>query len=140
MWSSALMEPCLNQAVSCYSDNGSLASTSVSASTKCTLPGLPPLGGTMAQSTLTSGTYSEAVTFVPSPQTCMTWVSRPPLPGGRYPAVYLCLEAHSPRIEAPVRSEHPITLQNELRPPINNQCRSGQYSPPGHPGLVGEPS
>ena len=92
-------------------------STSMSASTKCTPPGLPPLGGTMAQSTLTSGTYSEAVTFVPSPQTCMRWVSCPPLPGGGYPAVDLCLGAHSFRMEAPVRSEHPITLWNELRTP-----------------------
>ena len=38
-------------------------STSLSTTTKCTPPDLPPLGGTMAQSTLASGTYSEAVTF-----------------------------------------------------------------------------
>ena len=92
-------------------------STSMSTSTKHTPPGLPPLGGTMAQSTLASGTNFEAVTFAPPPQTRMRGISHPPLPGGRYPAVDLHPGAPSYRMEAPVRSEHPITLWNELRTP-----------------------
>ena len=94
------------------------SSTSVSASTKHPPPGLPPLGGTVA-----SSTYSEALTFALPPQTRMRGVSHPPLPGGGYPAVDLCPGAPSPRMEAPIRSEHPITLQDEPRTPYQQQVQ-----------------
>ena len=94
------------------------SSTSMSASTKCPPPGLPPLGGT-----ITSSTYSEALTFALPPQMQMRGVNHPPLPGGRYPAVNLCSGAPSPRMEATIRSEHQITLQDELRTPYQQQMQ-----------------
>ena len=94
------------------------SSTSVSASTKCPPPGLPPHGGTT-----TTSTYLEVLTFTPPPQTQMRGVSCPPLPGGRYPAVDLHSGAPNPRMEAPIRQEHPITWQNEPRTPYQQQVK-----------------
>ena len=73
MWSSTLMEPHLNQAVSSYSDYGSLAFFHLCEHVnKAPTTSLPPLGGTAACST-----YSEALTFALPPQTQMRGVSRP---------------------------------------------------------------
>ena len=52
------------------------ATTSVSTSIACPLPGLPPQGAAAP-----TGTYSEALTFKKAPQTHMRGVSHPPLPG-----------------------------------------------------------
>ena len=84
----------------------------------CSPPGLPPLGGTV-----TSSTYSEVLTFALPPQTQMRGVSHPPLPGGRYPAADLCHGAPSLRMEAPIRSEHSITLWDEPRTPYQQQVQ-----------------
>ena len=79
------------------------SSTFVSTSTKHPPPGLLPPGGASATST-----YLEALTFTLPPQTRMRGVSHPPLPGGRYLATDLHPGAPNPRMEAPIRQEHPI--------------------------------
>ena len=92
------------------------SSTSMSASTKCPPPGLLPPGGAPA-----TGTYLETLTFAPPSQTQVRGVSCPPLPGGGQLASDLCLGAPNPRREAPIRQEHPITLQP--RTPYQQQVK-----------------
>ena len=94
------------------------SSTSMSASTKHPPPGLLPPGGASAMST-----YSEALTFILPLQTRMRGVSCPPLPGGGYAAADLCPRAPNPRMEAPIRQEHPISQQNKPRTPYQQQVK-----------------
>ena len=94
------------------------SSTSVSTSTKCPPPGLLPPGGASATSS-----YSEALTITPPPQTRMRGVSHPPLPGGGYLATDLRQGAPNPRMEAPIREEHPITIGDEPRTPYQQQVK-----------------
>ena len=86
--------------------------TSMSASTKCPSPGLPPPGGASVTSS-----YLEALTFTLPPQIQMRGVSHPPLPGGRYLTTDLRQGAPNPRMETPIRQEHPITIRDEPRTP-----------------------
>ena len=82
-------------------------------------PGLPPLGATAL-----TGTYSEALTLGQAPQTCMRGVSRLPLPRARYPSVDPHQTAPTPRMEALIRQEHPVTTQKELRTPYQQQVQA----------------
>ena len=84
-------------------------STSVSAS-MCPPPGLSSHGAAAPTST-----YSEALVLTPPPR--MRGVSRPPFPRAGYPSVGLCLMAPDPRMEAPIRQEHPVSSQKEPKTP-----------------------
>ena len=91
-------------------------STSVSTLT-CPPPGLSSHGAAAATST-----YSEALVLTPPPH--MRGVSRPPLPGAGYPSVGLCLTAPDPRMEAPIRQEHPVSSQKEPKTPYQQQVQA----------------
>ena len=93
--------------------------TSVSTSIACPPPGLLPRGATAP-----TGTYSEALTFSQAPQTHMKGVSHPPLPRVGYPSVDPCQMAPTPRREAPIRHEHPVTTQIEPRTPYQQQVQA----------------
>ena len=93
--------------------------TSVSTSIACPPPGLLPQGATAP-----TGTYSEALTFSQAPQTPMRGVSHSLLPRVGYPSVDLCQTAPNPRREAPIRQEHPVTSQNKLRTPYQQQVQA----------------
>ena len=93
--------------------------TSVSTSIAHPPPGLLPQGATAPTST-----YSKALTFSQAPQTHMRGVSHPPLPGVGYPSVDPCQTAPTPRMEAPIRQEHPVTTQKELRTPYQQQVQA----------------
>ena len=93
--------------------------TSVSALIACPPPGLPPLGATAP-----TGTYSKALTLSQAPQTCMRGVSQPPLPGTGYPSVDPHQTAPTPRMEAPIRQECPVTTQKEPRTPSQQQVQA----------------
>ena len=82
-------------------------------------PGLPPLGATAPTST-----YSEALASGQAPQTCMRGGSQPPLPGAGYPSVDPHQTALTPRMEAPIRQEHPVSIQKELRTPYHQQIQA----------------
>ena len=82
-------------------------------------PGLPPQGATAPTST-----YSKALTFGQAPQTRIRGVSRPPLPTAGYPSVDPCQMAPTPRMEAPIRQEHPVTTQKEPRTPYQQQVQA----------------
>ena len=100
-------------------------STLLSASILCPPPGLTPPGATAATST-----YSEALTFtVPAPlQMRMRGVSCPPLPGVRYPIGDFCPGASSPRMNAPIRTEHPISLKGNPQTPYCQQVQAPRAS------------
>ena len=93
--------------------------TSMSASIACPPPGLPPQGATAP-----TGIYSEALTFSQAPQTRMRGVSHLPLPGVGYPSVDPCQKAPTPRMEALIRQEHPVTTQKEPRTPYQQQVQA----------------
>ena len=93
--------------------------TSMSTSITHPPPGLLPLGVTAP-----IGTYSKALTLGQAPQTHMRGVSWPPLPGAGYPLVDLCQVAPTPRMEAPIRQEHPATTQKEPRTPYQQQVQA----------------
>ena len=93
--------------------------TSVSASIAHPPPGLPPQGAAAPTST-----YSEALAFGQAPQTRMRGVSQPPLPGAGYPSVDPHQTAPTPRIEVPIRQEHPVTTQKELRTPYQQHVQA----------------
>ena len=93
--------------------------TSVSASIAHPPPGLLPQGATAPTST-----YSEALALGQAPQTCMTGVSQPPLPGAGYPLVDPCQMAPTPRMEALIRQEHLASTQKELRTPYQQQIQA----------------
>ena len=95
----------------------SYSSTSVSTSTKCPPPGLPYPWRCICHKYLFGGSDLHTA------QTRMRGISRPPLPGGGYLATDLCLGAPNPRMEAPIRQEHPITRQNEPRMPYQQQVK-----------------
>ena len=97
--------------------------TSVSASIACPPPGLPPLGATAPTST-----YSEALASGQAPQTHMRGVSRPPLPEAGYPSVDPRKTAPTPRMEAPIRQEHPVSIQKEPRTPYQQQIQAPALS------------
>ena len=93
--------------------------TSVSASIMCPPPGLLPQGAAAP-----TGTYYEALAFNQAPQTHMRGVSHHPLPRVGYPSVDPRQTAPTPRREAPIRQEHPVVLQNELRTPYQQQVQA----------------
>ena len=93
--------------------------TSVSASIACPPPGLPPQGAAAP-----TGTYSEALAFSQAPQTHIRGVSPLPLPEEGYPSVDPCQMAPTPRMEAPIRQECPVTTQKEPRTPYQQQVQA----------------
>ena len=93
--------------------------TSVSALIAHPPPGLPPQGAAAPTST-----YSEALAFGQAPQTHIRGVSWPPLPRAGYPSVDPCQMAPIPRMEAPIRQEHPVTTQKEPRTPYQQQLQA----------------
>ena len=93
--------------------------TSVSTSIACQPPDLPLQGATAP-----TGTYSKALTFSQAPQTRMRGVSHPPLPGVGYPSVDSHQMAPTPRMEAPIMQECPVTTQKELRTPYQQQVQA----------------
>ena len=97
----------------------SLDSTSVSASITCPPPGLLPQG-----SAAPTNTYSEALAFSQAPPTCMRGVSQLPLPGAAYPSVDPLQMAPNPRMEAPIRQDHPASTQKEPRTPYQQQVQA----------------
>ena len=86
-------------------------------------PGLPPLGATAPTST-----YSEALASGQAPQTHMRAVSQLPLPGAGYPSVDPCQMAPTPRMEAPIRQEHLVSLQKEPRTSYQQQIEAPALS------------
>ena len=86
-------------------------------------PGLLPQGATAP-----TGTYSKALMFNQAPQTCMRGVSHPPLPGVEYPSVDPHQTASTPRREAPIRQEHLVASQSELRTPYQQQVQAPALS------------
>ena len=54
----------------------------------------------------------------------MRGVSQLPLPGAGYPSVGLCLMAPDPRMEAPIRQEHPVSSQKEPKTPYQQQVQA----------------
>ena len=114
------MESYLNQADSGTATTAcSHDSTSVSTSITCPPPGLLPQGAAAPTST-----YSEALALSQAPLTCIRGVSRPPLPGTGYPSVDPCQMAPNPRMEAPIRQEHPASIQKEPRTPYQQQVQA----------------
>ena len=93
--------------------------TSMSTSIACPPPGLPPQGARAPTST-----YSEALASSQAPQTHMRGVSQPPLPRAGYPSVDPHQMAPTPRMEAPIRQEHPVSTQKELRTPYQQQIQA----------------
>ena len=93
--------------------------TSMSTSIACPPPGLPPQGAAAPTST-----YSEALAFGQAPQTCMRGVSWLPFPGAGYPPVDPCQMAPTPRMEAPIRQECPVSTQKEPRTPYQQQAQA----------------
>ena len=93
--------------------------TSVSASIVHPPPGLLPQGATAP-----TGTYYGALTFNQAPQTHMRGVSHLPLPGVGYPSVDPHQTAPTPRREAPIRQEHLVASQKELRTPYQQQVQA----------------
>ena len=93
--------------------------TSMSTSIACPSPGLPPQGAAAPTST-----YSKAPAFGQAPQTRMRGVSWPPLPGAGYPSVESCQMAPTPRMEAPIRQECPVSTQKEPRTPYQQQIQA----------------
>ena len=93
--------------------------TSVSTSIAHPPPGLLPQGATAPTST-----YSEALAFGQAPQTRIRGVSRPPLPRAGYPSVDPYQMAPTPRIEAPIRQECPVSTQKEPRTPYQQQIQA----------------
>ena len=94
-------------------------STSVSASIACPPPSLLPQGAAAPTST-----YFEALAFGQAPPTCMRGVSRLPLPRAEYPTVDPHQMAPTPRMEAPIRQEHPASTQKEPRTPYQQQVQA----------------
>ena len=78
----------------------------------CPPPCLPPQGAAAPTST-----YSEALAFSQAPQTRIRGVSWLSLPRAGYPSVDPCQMAPTPRMEALIRQEHPVTTQKEPRTP-----------------------
>ena len=101
----------------------SYASTSVSASIMHPPPGLLPQGAAAPTST-----YSEALALDQAPLTRMREVSRLPLPRAGYPSVDLRQVAPNPRMEAPIRQEHPASTQKELRTPYQQQIQAPAFA------------
>ena len=93
--------------------------TSVSTSVACPPPYLLPQGVTAP-----TGTYSKALTFSQAPQTRMRGVSCPPLPGVGYPSVDPHQMTPTPRRQALIRQEHPVTTQNKPRTPYQQQVQA----------------
>ena len=115
------MEPPLNQAVSSYSDHDN---------------------GSLKLLHLHECFYKVSTTWLATPWRCICHKylfrgsdlhttssdlnergQHPPLPGGGYLATDLHQGAPNPRIEAPIRQEHPITWQNEPRTPYQPQVK-----------------
>ena len=71
-----------------------------------------------------TSTYSEALVLGQAPPTCMRGVSQLPLPRAGYPSVGPCQMAPSPRMEAPIRQEHPASSQKEPRTPYQQQVQA----------------
>ena len=82
-------------------------------------PGLLPQGAAAPTST-----YSQVLALSQAPPTRMRGVSWPPLPGAGYPSVSPRQMAPSPRMEAPIRQEHPASSQKELRTPYQQQVQA----------------
>ena len=118
-WSHTSTRQTLASATTAHSHD----TTSVSASIACPPPGLPPLGATAPAST-----YSEALASGQAPQTRMRGVSQPPLPGAGYPSVDPCQMAPTPRMEAPIRQECPVSIQKEPRTPYQQQIQAPALS------------
>ena len=97
--------------------------TSMSASIACPPPGLLPQGAAAPTST-----YSEALASGQAPQPRIRGVSRLPLPGAGHPSVDPCQMAPTPRMEAPIRQEHPVTTQKEPRTPYQQQVQASILS------------
>ena len=93
--------------------------TSMSTSIACPPPGLLPQGTAASTST-----YSEALAFSQAPQTCIRGVSWLPLTRAGYPSVDPCQMAPTPRMEAPIRQECPVTTQKELRTLYQQQVQA----------------
>ena len=94
-------------------------STSVSTLIMCPPPGLLPQGAAAPTST-----YSEALALSQAPPTHMRGVSRPTLPGARYPSVDPSQTVPNPRMEALIRQEHPASTQKEPRTPYQQQVQA----------------
>ena len=97
--------------------------TSVSTSIACPSPGLLPQGAAASTST-----YSKALAFGQAPQTCMRGVSQLPLPRAGYPSVDPCQMAPTPRMEALIREECPVSTQKEPITPYQQITRVGAPS------------
>ena len=97
----------------------SLDSTSVSALTTHPPHGLLPQGAAAP-----TNTYSEALAVGQAPPTRMRGVSQPPLPRAGYPSVDPHQMAPNPRMEAPIRQEHPASTQKEPRTPYQQQVQA----------------
>ena len=82
----------------------------------------PPPGLSSHEAAAPTSTYSEALVLTPPP--CMRGVSRLPLPGAGYPSVGLCPMAPDPRMEAPIRQEHPVSSQKEPKTPYQQQVQA----------------
>ena len=82
-------------------------------------PGLPPQGAAAPTST-----YSEALAFGQAPQTHIRGVNWLPLPRAGYPSVDPCQMVPTPRMEALIRQEHPVTTQKELRTTYQQQVQA----------------
>ena len=93
--------------------------TSMSTSIACPPPGLPP-----QEAAAPTSTYSKALAFGQAPETHMRGVSQPPLPGAGYPSVDPCQTAPTPRMEAPIREEHPVSTQEEPITPYQQQIQA----------------
>ena len=98
-------------------------SMSVSALITCPPPGLLPLGAAAPAST-----YSEALVLDQAPPTRMRGVSRLPLPRAGYPSVDPHQVAPNPRMEVPIRQEHPASTQKEPRTPYQQQVQAPVFA------------
>ena len=82
----------------------------------------PPPGLLSHGAAAPTSTYSEALVLTPPPR--MRGVSRPPLPRAGYPSVGLCPMTPDPRMEAPIRQEHPVSSHKELKTPDQQQVQA----------------
>ena len=89
----------------------------------CPPPGLLPQGAAAPTST-----YSEALVLGQAPPTRTRGVSWPPLPRARYPSADPHQTAPNPRMEAPIRQEHPASTQKEQRTPYQQQVQAPVFA------------
>ena len=114
-WSHTSTRQTLATATTAHSND----TTSMSASIARPPPGLPPQGAAAPTST-----FSEALAFGQAPQTHMRGVSQPPLPRAGYPSVDPRQMAPTPRMEALIRHEHPVSTQKEPRTSYQQQIQA----------------